>query len=34
MRALRPLSTIKTIIFLIVGKLDFHSINPHARQPT
>ena len=26
--------TIKTVIFLIVGKLDFHAINPHARQPT
>jgi transposase len=26
------LSTIKTVIFLIVGKLDFHAINPHARQ--
>jgi len=28
------LSTIKTVIFLIAGKLDFHAINPHARQPT
>jgi hypothetical protein len=25
---------IKTVIFLIAGKLDFHAINPHARQPT
>ena len=25
------LSTIKTVIFLIAGKLDFHAINPHAR---
>ena len=28
------LSTIKTIIFLIAGRLDFQAINPHARQPT
>jgi transposase len=28
------LATIKTVIFLIAGKLDFHAINPHARQPT
>ena len=28
------LSTISTVIFLIVGKLDFQAINPHARQPT
>ena len=28
------LSTIRTVIFLIAGKLDFHAINPHARQPT
>jgi transposase len=33
-RGITCLSTIKTVIFLIVGKLDFHSINPHARQPT
>lgn len=26
--------TIKTVIFLIAGKADFHAINPHARQPT
>jgi transposase len=25
------LSTIKTVIFLIAGKLDFHAINPHTR---
>ena len=25
------LSTIKTVIFLIAGKLDFQAINPHAR---
>jgi len=28
------LSTIKTVIFLIAGRLDFHAINPHAGQPT
>jgi transposase len=28
------LATIKTVIFLIAGKLDFHTINPHAPQPT
>ena len=28
------LSTIKTVIFLIAGKLDFQTINPHAPQPT
>ena len=33
-RGFTRLSTIKTVIFLIVGKLDFHSVNPHARQPT
>jgi transposase len=26
--------TIKTVIFMIAGKLDFTAINPHARQPT
>ena len=26
--------TIKTVIFLIAGKLDFKAINPHAGQPT
>lgn len=26
--------TIKTVIFLICGKLDFQAINPHVRQPT
>ena len=25
--------TIKTVILLIAGKLDFASVNPHARQP-
>jgi transposase len=28
------LATIKTVIFLIAGKLDFDAINPHAPQPT
>jgi transposase len=28
------LPTIETVSFLIAGKLDFHAINPHARQPT
>jgi transposase len=26
--------TIRTVIFLIAGKLDFSRINPHVRQPT
>ena len=33
-RGFKRLSTIKTVIFLIAGKLDFQAINPHARQPT
>ena len=33
-RGFTRLSTIKTVIFLIAGKLDFNAINPHARQPT
>ena len=33
-RGFTRLSTIKTVIFLIAGKLNFHAINPHARQPT
>jgi transposase len=33
-RGFTRLSTIKTVIFLIAGKLDFEAINPHARQPT
>ncbi len=33
-RGFTRLSTIKTVIFLIAGKLNFHSINPHAGQPT
>ena len=30
-RGYGSLSTIKTVIFLIAGKLDFQAINPHAR---
>ncbi len=33
-RGFTRLSTIRTVIFLIAGKLDFHAINPHAGQPT
>jgi len=33
-RGFGRLSTIKTVIFLIAGKLDFYAINPHAPQPT
>ena len=33
-RGFTRLSTIRTVIFLIAGKLDFQSINPHALQPT
>lgn len=33
-RGFTRLSTIKTVIFLLAGKLDFNAINPHARQPT
>jgi len=33
-RGFTRLSTIKTVIFLIAGKLNFQAINPHARQPT
>lgn len=33
-RGFARLSTIRTVIFLIAGKLDFHAINPHAGQPT
>ena len=33
-RGFTRLTTIKTVIFLIAGKLDFHAINPHAGQPT
>lgn len=30
-RGFTRMSTIKTVIFLIVGKLDFSAVNPHAR---
>ena len=33
-RGFTRLSTIRTVIFLIAGKLNFHAINPHAPQPT
>jgi len=27
-------TTMRTVLFLIAGKLDFTKLNPHARQPT
>jgi transposase len=33
-RGFTRMTTIKTVIFLIAGKLDFSAVNPHARQPT
>lgn len=33
-RGYRRLSTIRTVIFLLAGKLDFSKLNPHAVQPT
>jgi transposase len=33
-RGFTRLSTIKTVIFLIAGKLDLQAINPHAGAPT
>jgi len=33
-RGFTRFETIKTVIFLIAGKLDFKAINPHASQPT
>jgi transposase len=33
-RGFTRMSTIRTVIFLIAGKLDFRAINPHATQPT
>jgi len=30
-RGFTRLSTIRTVVFLIAGKLDFHAVNPHAR---
>ena len=33
-RGFTRFTTIRTVIFLIAGKLDFGTVNPHARQPT
>ena len=33
-RGFTRIATIKTVILLIAGRLDFHAINPHAEQPT
>jgi transposase len=33
-RGFTRICTIRTVIFLIAGKLDFKSINPHVLQPT
>ena len=33
-RGFTRFTTIRTVIFLIAGKLDFAVINPHVRQPT
>jgi len=33
-RGFTRMSTIRTVIFLIAGRLDFRVINPHAPQPT
>jgi len=33
-RGFKRMSTIRTVIFLIAGKLDFRVVNPHAPQPT
>jgi transposase len=33
-RGFTRIATIRTVIFLIAGNLDFHAINPHAGQPT
>jgi transposase len=33
-RGFTRMATIKTVIFLIAGKLDFRVVNPHAPQPT
>ena len=33
-RGFSNFDTIKTVLFLIAGKLDFSVINPHAGQPT
>ena len=33
-RGFTRIATIRTVIFLIAGRLDFQAINPHAGQPT
>ena len=33
-RGFTRIATIRTVIFLIVGGLDFQAIKPHAGQPT
>ena len=33
-RGFTRIETIRTVVFLIAGNLDFHAINPHAGQPT
>ena len=33
-RGFTRFDTIRTVIFLIAGKLDFGAVNPHAQQPT
>jgi transposase len=33
-RGFTRLTTIKTVICLIAGRLDCHAISPHAPQPT
>ena len=33
-RGFTRIETIRTVIFLIAGRLDFQAINPHAGQPT
>ncbi|MFN9731057.1 MAG: transposase, partial [Pseudomonadota bacterium] len=32
-RGFTRLSTIRTVIFVIAGKLDFYSVNPHVARP-
>jgi transposase len=34
MRGLTRIETIRAVILLIIGHLNFHAINPHAEQPT
>ena len=33
-RGFTRMSTIRTVIFLIAGKLNFSIVNPHVAQPT